>query len=561
MIRIKKYILVFFILSIAIFLFFYISQSRYSIDKTRNILRCPNCNVILISIDALRADHLGAYGYSINISPNIDQFANDGVLFLNAISQSSWTPPSHMSIMTSLYPSKHKIMFSDSRKLDDTKITLAEILNNNGYITGAFVSSYHLSDSLGFTKGFYLYDNGGFTRDASENILKSIDWISINRNRKFFLFLHLGNVHEADALQPKYDISINYTDYRLGELFKKLKEFDIDNKTLIIITSDHGEEILDHGETGHVTTLYDELIRVPLIVRGPNIPNKIILSQVESIDIMPTILDFLDINANISVDGKSLLYSMYTDFHYNDSFALSEVVFPDINTKFYAKTSYTNFTYIAMIPLLEIHHLRPRQTFFNVDIIMCTDKNDSIENCILKEAGIQNISLPQDIFQNKIMLSKNYLAYIVPCDGNFYYVRLRLTDNNFTYKPNDKLLNDARCLSYRDSINNEEGFTPFTLGNFTIKYPLQKEVSKYSIRTNKWKLICTIYDNNTSYELYDLENDPLELNNIVDTEPIVFYDLQEKLHNWINNVSKEYPQNNTLELDKDMLEKLRAAGY
>lgn len=321
-------------------------------------------NVILISIDTLRADHLSCYGYSRNTSPNIDRFTKDGILFANTIAQSSWTLPSHMALFTSLYPIKHGVFSRDS-KLIDEHLTLAEILQNAGYETVAFTDGAFLSHKFGY-QGFNLFDDTGdiLSGGVEKIYTKVIDWLRKNPSKPFFLFLHTYQVHapynpppaydiysdasyrgivnvlesDFESIRPrmilkdyiylidKYDGEIFYTDRFLGKLFDELKGLELYDKSIIVFTSDHGENFLEHRayKIGHYE-LYDEIVKVPLIIKAPTLPkNKITETQVESIDIMPTILELLEISIPDGIDGESLVELVKKGSYDDGIFAFSE---------------------------------------------------------------------------------------------------------------------------------------------------------------------------------------------------------------------------------------------
>ncbi len=322
-------LILFILLNVATFLY------RLSIDASRP-------NIIIISIDTLRADHLGSYGYSRDTTPNIDRFAKDAVLFTNTIAQSSWTLPSHMSMLTS----GHGVM-RPSSKLSDEHLTIAEILQNAGYKTVAFTDGAYLSHRFGY-QGFDHFDDIGYGIEAIYT--KAVNWLKKGHSRPFFLFLHTYQVHAPYDPPPAYDIysdknysgivevsgnsndyykeikplmtledyhyvidkydgEIYYTDYYLGKLFNELKELTLYDDSIIILTSDHGENFLDHPAY-HIDhkELYDEIVKVPLIIKAPMFPaNQIITTQVESIDIMPTVLEKLGILLPNWTDGKSVV--------------------------------------------------------------------------------------------------------------------------------------------------------------------------------------------------------------------------------------------------------------
>jgi arylsulfatase A-like enzyme len=324
------------------------------------IITRPNLdkvNVILISLDTLRADHLGCYGYSHPTSPALDKLTKDAVLFANTYAQSSWTLPSHMSILFSLNSASHQVYFND-QKVDESLPSLATFFKDQGYITFGFTGGGYVSSIYGFAKGFDWYDEpvGGrkapLGMDEAERMFQvTSDWLGQNRDRPFFLFLHTFQIHgpyaspepwnemfvEKDAawnrlalrnfldshgddypFSPEekaniialYDQEIRYTDdVLIGPLIARLKELGIYDNTLLIITSDHGEEFGDHGGWLHGRTVYDELIRVPLIIKFPDSAYKD--SRIENmcrlIDIMPTALEASGIKYDKNkLEGRSL---------------------------------------------------------------------------------------------------------------------------------------------------------------------------------------------------------------------------------------------------------------
>ncbi|MBA7515597.1 hypothetical protein ES705_07639 [subsurface metagenome] len=315
--------------------------------------RSKGPNIILISIDALRADHLSCYGYHRNTSPNIDRLASQGVLFKNAFSQATWTIPSHTSIFLSQYVWRHKVDNPDKR-LGNSFTTLAEILKDRNYTTLAFVGGGYLSPRYGFNQGFEIYDDGSPRRrgyhEISSCINKLLSWLGSIKSRKFFLFIHTYDVHgpynsplpyfdlypkgrcegkhlrtskgiipwelvaskltieEIDYIMAVYDGGINYVDDQLGKLFRKLDQLGIYDNTIIIITADHGEGFNEHGSLNHGYKPYIELVHVPLIMKGPGIPrNRIYENFVQHIDIVPTILEILNIPQREEIQGRGIL--------------------------------------------------------------------------------------------------------------------------------------------------------------------------------------------------------------------------------------------------------------
>ena len=337
--------LAFYKIIISSFVLFFLSIFSCCIPCTQ--AKAPH-GIILISLDTLRADHLGCYGYYPNTSPSIDTFAAENILFENAVVQAPNTLPSHMSIMTSLYPSFHKVTNS-SFPLDEDLLTLAELLKAGGYQTVAFTDGGYVSGSFGFNQGFDIYDDHG---GGIENILpKAIQWLDTNRSEPFFLFLHCYDIHSPynppppynsmfhdfsypSGLVPSnrnlssaymrklwltdedvqhfiafYDGGIRYTDENIGRFLSYLKNSGLYDDSLIIITSDHGEEFNEHGSFLHWQIYFRPNLHVPLIIHIPSFkktPVKI-TNLVRSIDLLPTILDSAELPAHQGAQGKSLL--------------------------------------------------------------------------------------------------------------------------------------------------------------------------------------------------------------------------------------------------------------
>ena len=303
-------------------------------------------NVLLIVIDTLRADHLGCYGYERDTSPNIDRFSKTGVLFQNTYCQIPTTAPSFVSIITAKYPRSHGVL-KNGWVLSNTHLTLAEILKRNGYTTSAVISSFPLSSKFGYSRGFDHYEEG-FTKDGSSwkpeywqghkvagvfdqradvATRKAINWLRHNGKEKFFLLVHYFDPHypydppEAyvksflkASMSPNernianYDGEIRFMDSEVGKLLNTVKSVGLDANTLIIIMADHGEGLGQHGWMQHGMYLYDEQVRIPLIMSLPDvIPTNTRLNSItEAIDIAPTILDLLGLESEKGFSGESL---------------------------------------------------------------------------------------------------------------------------------------------------------------------------------------------------------------------------------------------------------------
>jgi arylsulfatase A-like enzyme len=311
--------------------------------------------IILISIDTLRADHLGCYGYPRNTSPQIDLLASDSVTFLDTYAASPWTLPSHVSLLTSLYSVHHQVYYDDE-SMDPALVTLADVLRQQNFYCAAFTGGGFVSSVYGFSKGFDSYsDDAGsvFRQDSAEHLFHlASEWLESHKDQSFFLFLHTYQPHNPyacpfpyktmfleEAAQWRhldltsylggkpgvfrkltdderrnviglYNGEIRYTDEKfIGPLIERLKEIGIYDQTMIVFTSDHGEEFFDHGGWGHGHSLYDESLKVPLIIKFPAslYKGQRVSSVVSLVDVFPTILEEMGVGASeLNIDGRSL---------------------------------------------------------------------------------------------------------------------------------------------------------------------------------------------------------------------------------------------------------------
>ncbi len=266
----------------------------------------PPPNVLLVSIDTLRRDHVSAYGYERETTPRLDELAAEGALFENALSTTNWTLPAHMSMMTGLTPSLHRVD-DDHAKLSSSLAVLPELFLEAGYATAAFTSHIYVGPRFGFDRGFELFETD--TNQKAEVVTsKALRWLDGVGERPFFLFLHyfdphwgyeppppygrafgdpdpevgsrgflLPHLNPEDPLPPEvipdivalYDGEIAYTDHQLGRVFDRLREERRLDRTIVVVTSDHGEEFGEHGSFGHATHLNAEVTRIPLVIRHP----------------------------------------------------------------------------------------------------------------------------------------------------------------------------------------------------------------------------------------------------------------------------------------------------
>ncbi|MFC2162083.1 sulfatase [Candidatus Altiarchaeota archaeon] len=320
---------------------------------------CSDCNVVLVTVEATRADHLDLYGYHRRTMPLLAGYARDGVVFDRAYSQAPWTKPSMASLHTSLYSFRHGAVFGlyDSY-MEDSAVTLAEKLSGAGLKTAGFVTISNVKSDFGFSQGFDHFDETNvFDRRAMIVNGEVKKWLSDNRGERFFLWVHYLDPHDpymppltfniywnksyagdvkphselrglemkkcmgnlscrldyspADIQHMKdfYHGELRYTDFAIDDLFSHISGLGISNKTMVILTSDHGQEFMDHDLMGHGSSLYDEQVHVPLIVWAPGLEPGRVSRLTGLIDIYPTILSFVGSKVPEGIDGRDLFGS------------------------------------------------------------------------------------------------------------------------------------------------------------------------------------------------------------------------------------------------------------
>ncbi len=304
-------------------------------------------NIVLISIDTLRPDHLGCYGYERPTSPTIDELAAEGVLFEDCSTTATWTLPSHASMLTGRYPSRHGVI---SEKYRLTSTTIADVLKRGGYLTAAYVNYLDVSDRFGLDRGFkhFRYLRESLSSPEPSGIAGAAEkWLGKPQKRPFFLFLHFYDVHSDYTSLPNYekqfvrdytgtmtghtydllkhglkstltdddvrylfdlyDASIRQIDDSVRQVLRALESNNLADDTVVVLTSDHGEQFSEHGSVLHGQDYYEESVRVPLILRGPGIPRgKRISTMASLVDVMPTLLELAGANVPEGIDGIDL---------------------------------------------------------------------------------------------------------------------------------------------------------------------------------------------------------------------------------------------------------------
>jgi arylsulfatase A-like enzyme len=333
-------------------------------------------NILLISIDSLRADHVGCYGYERDTTPAMDTVASQGIRFANAMATSSWTLPTHLTMFTGRYQIAHGVMH-ESFALAETVPTMGEVMKAAGYSTAGFVSAPYVAAHYGYARGMDVYrdlsSEYAHRREARSAIVSkeltdlAVDWLEEHKDEPFFMFVHNFDAHydytppapydtmfdedydgdmdgthfiERKDVNPNmdkrdlehilalYDGEIRYTDDHIAILLAKLEQLQLDSNTVVLIVSDHGDEFFEHGNKGHHRTLYDEVMRIPMIIRLPDRAHAgtVVDEQVTLTDLMPTMLELVGVEApdgmqGISTvplmagrrSGRSAIYSAFLD--------------------------------------------------------------------------------------------------------------------------------------------------------------------------------------------------------------------------------------------------------
>jgi len=318
---------------------------------------CPGCSLVVIGLDDVRADRIAPSAGKPGWTPRLDRFAAGAVVFTQAVSPAPWTLPSFMSLFTALHPSRHGVVnrYSDPSaeppidaqlsKLCPGARTLAEVLRGKGLRTAAFTGGAGLAGTSGLSSGFEVYSDsvafGGFERCVPQ----ALSWLDSRKpDERFFLFVHGYDAHGfnpahfppaeveafrarrddgiAGAIKPasrrerrlrrrRYDEALRRLDRNLSALLDRLDRPDLRGRVIVAVVGDHGEELFEHGGVDHGLTLYDELLRVPLLLRVPGVKRRRVDFQVRTLDLMPTLLDLLGVEADpalaAQMEGVSLL--------------------------------------------------------------------------------------------------------------------------------------------------------------------------------------------------------------------------------------------------------------
>lgn len=287
-------------------------------------------NLVVITLDTTRADHLGAYGSTTVKTPVLDALAREGVLFDQAMTAAPLTLPAHCSIFTGRFPPEHGARDNGGFFLAPDQVTMAEVLKARGYQTGAFVAAYVLDSKWGLDQGFDTYvddfdmskarghSSGSIQRPANEVIDKALPWMESAKDQRFFAWIHLYDPHTPYAPPEPYKTEyaghpyrgeIAFTDAQIGRVVEFLRSKGLLDTTVIAVMGDHGESLGDHGEDGHGFFVYESVTRVPLMIRAPGagLQGKRVTDPVRLVDVMPTALELLGVETPGGVSGASLM--------------------------------------------------------------------------------------------------------------------------------------------------------------------------------------------------------------------------------------------------------------
>lgn len=317
----------------------------------RDDVRRGDFNVVIITLDTMRADRIGAYGDRSAVTPNLDRLAQEGVLFEHAVTSAPLTLPAHSTLFTGLLPPRHGVRDNGGYVLDPRHTTLAKSLKDAGFSTGAFVGAFVLDAKWGLDQGFDTYVDkfdvskyksvslGDVARRADEVVDNAMPWLEKHASGRFFAWLHFYDAHSPYAppepfksrfRDRPYAGEISFVDHQVGRVLQWLDTRGLSEKTIVIAVGDHGESLNEHGEGTHGLFIYEATTRVPLIVRGPRDASigRRVTSVVRVEDVMPTVLELVGRPAAAGIQGRSLLPLMTGEASDLNLDAYSESLYP-----------------------------------------------------------------------------------------------------------------------------------------------------------------------------------------------------------------------------------------
>ncbi len=325
-------------------------NAKEDTQKAKSVATWNPFNIVIVTVDTLRPDHLSCYGYTRIKTPNLDKLAEKGTLFENAVCQVPITPPSHASMFTGTYPGVHQVRNVAGFNLDPSHQTLAKLLQERGWQTAAFVGAAVLAKATGLNQGFQTYDDkmddpelGGDSPQvrAGRVVDRALEWLKKQSQQSpFLLWVHVYDPHapyepplpfKNQYVRELYDGEIAYVDRELGRLFNAVETMFPPDKTLVTVLSDHGEALDEHGEPTHGVFLYDSTLRIPWILAGPGIASgKRVKDQTRTIDLLPTLLSLLGGMIPSECQGTSLLPAL-SGQKVNTAFSYAESLMPKID--------------------------------------------------------------------------------------------------------------------------------------------------------------------------------------------------------------------------------------
>ncbi len=309
------------------------SRPSGTVEDLRELRQRDDLNVLFIVVDTLRADHMGLYGYGRPTTPVIDELASRGIVFESVISQASWTKTSMASLWTGTYPATNGILRFDNVIPDEATLP-AEIFSQAGYRTAGIWRNGWVAPNFGFDQGFDIYHRPRPGEEAARRLgpappvlggtdedifMAAKDFLGRFGQEKFFLYCHLMDLHQyvfdedADefgtSYTDSYDMALDWTDRVIGGIVSELDEIGVLNRTLIVISSDHGEAFMEHGIEGHGRDLHREVVQVPFIIIPPLILEREIRvpTTIGNVDVWPTLLDLVGLPPLQGTDGKSMV--------------------------------------------------------------------------------------------------------------------------------------------------------------------------------------------------------------------------------------------------------------
>jgi arylsulfatase A-like enzyme/Tfp pilus assembly protein PilF len=345
------------IIAIIIYLFPLKKDPKEQFVSLKNEKGIEKPNVVLITLDTTRADHLPCYGYTGVKTPHLDELAEKGIVFEQCTSSSPLTLPSHASMMTGLYPTFHKVRVNGNTAVSQEHLTLAEVLSEQGYQCGAFIGAFVLDGRWGLKQGFHHYDDrfdmkkfkrldlAMVQRPANELIDASIAWLEEQKDSPFFAWIHLYDPHAPyeppepyfseynTSLIGLYDGEIAFTDEQIGRFISWLDKNGLKDNTLIALMGDHGEGLGDHGEMAHGYYIYDYAVQVPFLLVTPfeDFQGIRVKVQARTVDIYPTLLEMVGAPIPDENQGQSLLGAVFSPNSGKDAFAYCESFTPNIH--------------------------------------------------------------------------------------------------------------------------------------------------------------------------------------------------------------------------------------